>query len=36
VGSSPFCVVCHERRLSTTVRTCTRDEGGPLEVGIRC
>ena len=30
VGSSPFRVVCHERRLSTTVRTCTRDEGGPF------
>ena len=25
--------VCHERRLSTTVRNCTRDEGGPFEVG---
>src|SRR6266436_9654314 len=28
-----FRVVCHERRLSTTVRNCTRDEGGPFEVG---
>jgi hypothetical protein len=26
-------VVCHERRLSMTVRNCTRDEGGPFEVG---
>jgi hypothetical protein len=26
-------VVCHERRLSTTVRNSTRDEGGPFEVG---
>ena len=25
--------VCHECRLSTTVRNCTRDEGGPFEVG---
>jgi hypothetical protein len=25
--------VCHERRPSTTVRNCTRDEGGPFEVG---
>jgi hypothetical protein len=25
--------VCHERRLSTTVRNYTRDEGGPFEVG---
>src|SRR6202048_4038401 len=25
--------VCHERRLSTTVGNCTRDEGGPFEVG---
>ena len=24
---------CHECRLSTTVRNCTRDEGGPFEVG---
>src|SRR5260370_7152521 len=29
----PVWVVCHERRLSTTVRNCTRDEGGPFEVG---
>src|SRR6266851_9217533 len=29
----PPWVVCHERRLSTTVRDCTRDEGGPFEVG---
>lgn len=29
----PLRVVCHERRLSTTVRNCTRDEGGPFEVG---
>jgi hypothetical protein len=27
--------VCHECRLSTTVRNCTRDEGGPFEVGNR-
>ncbi len=26
-------VVCHERRLSTTVRNYMRDEGGPFEVG---
>jgi hypothetical protein len=26
-------VVCHERRLNTTVRNCTRDEGGPFEAG---
>src|SRR5260370_42672181 len=25
--------VCHERRLSTTARNCTRNEGGPFEVG---
>jgi hypothetical protein len=25
--------VCHERRSSTTARNCTRDEGGPFEVG---
>jgi hypothetical protein len=25
--------VCHERRLSMTVRNCTRDEGGPFGVG---
>jgi hypothetical protein len=25
--------VCHERRRSMTVRNCTRDEGGPFEVG---
>jgi len=33
---SPLCllwVVCHERRPSTTARNCTRDEGGPFEVG---
>ncbi len=29
----PLMAVCHERRLSTTVRNCTRDEGGPFEVG---
>ena len=29
----PLRVVCHERRLSTTVRNYTRDEGGPFEVG---
>ena len=29
----PRWVVCHERRLSTTVRNYTRDEGGPFEVG---
>ena len=29
----PVWVVCHERRLSTTVLNCTRDEGGPFEVG---
>ena len=28
---SLFRVVCHERRLSATVRNCTRDEGGPFE-----
>jgi hypothetical protein len=32
-GSGPERVVCHERRLSMTVRNCTRDEGGPFEVG---
>src|SRR6267378_7991596 len=32
-GRCPSWVVCHERRLSTTVRNCTRDEGGPFEVG---
>jgi hypothetical protein len=26
-------VVCHECRLSMTVRSCTRDGGGPSEVG---
>ena len=26
-------VVCHECRLSMTVRNCTRDGGGPSEVG---
>jgi hypothetical protein len=26
-------VVCHERRLSTAARNCTRDGGGPSEVG---
>src|SRR5260370_42341485 len=26
-------VVCHERCLNTTVRNCTRDEGGPFEAG---
>jgi hypothetical protein len=31
--SSARRVVCHERRLSMTVRNCTRDEGGPFEVG---
>ena len=25
--------MCHERRLNTTVRNCTRDEGGPFEAG---
>jgi hypothetical protein len=25
--------VCHECRLSTTVRNCTRDGGGPSGVG---
>jgi len=25
--------VCHECRLSTTVRNCTKDEGRPFEVG---
>jgi hypothetical protein len=29
----PLWVVCHERRLSMTVRNCTRDEGGPFGVG---
>jgi hypothetical protein len=35
LGRGSFRVVCHERRLSTTVRNCTRDrdEGGPFEVG---
>jgi hypothetical protein len=28
-----FRVVCHERRLSRTVRNCTRDGGGPSGVG---
>jgi metal-dependent hydrolase (beta-lactamase superfamily II) len=32
-SNRPFGVVCHERRLSTTGRNCTRDEGGPFEVG---
>jgi hypothetical protein len=32
-ATRPERVVCHERRLSTTVRNCTRDEGGPFEVG---
>src|SRR5260370_33845384 len=31
--ASPPRVVCHERRLNTTVRNCTRDEGGPFEAG---
>jgi len=25
--------VCHERTVRTTVRNCTRDEGGPFEIG---
>jgi hypothetical protein len=29
----PVMAVCHECRLSMTVRNCTRDEGGPFEVG---
>src|SRR6266446_6222089 len=29
----PPLAVCHECRLSMTVRNCTRDEGGPFEVG---
>jgi hypothetical protein len=30
----PIWGVCHEpHRLSTTVRNCTRDEGGPFEAG---
>jgi len=35
-GGSRTCpqwVVCHERRLSTAARNCTRDEGGPFEIG---
>ena len=32
-ASFPHLAVCHECRLSTTVRNCTRDEGGPFEVG---
>ena len=32
-AQQPLWVVCHERRLSTTVRNCTRDEGGPFEIG---
>src|SRR5260370_34358103 len=33
VGKRPIWVVCHERRLKTTVRNCTRDEGGAFEAG---
>ena len=33
VARCPRWVVCHERRLNTTVRNCTRDEGGPFEAG---
>ena len=29
----PVWGVCHERPLRRTVRNCTRDEGGPFEVG---
>ena len=30
----PLMAVCHEyRRFHTAVRNCTRDEGGPFEVG---
>ena len=32
-GPSLSWVVCHERRLSTTVRNCARDGGGPSGVG---
>jgi hypothetical protein len=32
-ATRPERVVYHKRRLSTTVRNCTRDEGGPFEVG---
>ncbi|HKB90910.1 MAG TPA: hypothetical protein VKC60_10385 [Opitutaceae bacterium] len=31
---SPLWVLCHEHHRSTrAVRNCTRDEGGPFEVG---
>src|SRR5260370_19461229 len=33
VGKRPIWVVRHERRLNTTVRNCTRDEGGAFEAG---
>jgi hypothetical protein len=29
----PRCAVCHERRVSTTARNCTRDEGRSFEAG---
>ena len=29
----PRLYVCHECRLGTTVHNCTRDGGGPFEVG---
>ncbi len=32
-SNGPDWVVCHELRLNTTVRNCTRDEGGPFEAG---
>ena len=38
-ASQPFATrlakvgVCHERTVRTTVRNCTRDEGGPFEIG---
>jgi len=33
VRRCPQWVVCHECRLSMTVRTCTRDGGGPSGIG---
>ena len=27
-------VVCHERRIMEILRSCVKDEGGPLEAGI--
>jgi hypothetical protein len=32
-GRCRLLAVCHECRLGTTVHNCTRDGGGPFEVG---